>query len=176
MHSSVQYMMVKMMVHNRNAERVDFSMMMIFFEHIVNVDVFSYQTITCSSLLVNNDVVNLCFFMWRESWTADWGRASEMPTVNCFLLLVTSIAISVLWQRFWHKVTNRFVAKHSVLFFYHETVAKDFLKIFFGSSSKKYLLSYQSQTSPSKTLSYVYNRPILNWHEEPWAFPEQSKK
>ena len=63
MHSSVQYMMVKMMVHNRNAERVDFSMMMIFFEHIVNVDVFSYQTITCSSLLDNDDVVNLCFFM-----------------------------------------------------------------------------------------------------------------
>ena len=61
------------------------------------MDVFSYQTITCSSLLDNNNVVYLCFFMWRESWTAEWGRASH---VNSQLLSVHSCNLQCLMTRF----------------------------------------------------------------------------
>ena len=89
MHSLVQYMMVKAMVRDRNAERVDYNMMIISLLNIncEYLDVFSHQTITCCSLLDNNDVFDLYFFMWQESWTAEWGRASH---VNSQLLSVHS--------------------------------------------------------------------------------------
>ena len=63
MHSLVQYMMVKAMVRDRNAERVDYNMMIISLLNIncEYLDVFSHQTITCCSLLDDEDFVDLCF-------------------------------------------------------------------------------------------------------------------
>ena len=176
MHSSVQYMMVKMMVHNRNAERVDFNMMMIFFWYIVNVDVFSYQTITCSSLLDNNDVVNLCFFMWRESWTADWGRASEMPTVNClemptvncFLLLVTSIAIYVLWQGIWYGTRWQIGLLQNILFY--SSITKLMQKIL----SKPFLVLLQKNICFLTKVRPLHPRPCHTFTTIPYCIDTKS--
>ena len=41
--------------------------------------------------------------------------------VNSQLFSCIVSTISVLWQGFWDKVTNQFVAKHFILFFFHET-------------------------------------------------------
>ena len=167
MHSSVQYMMVKMMVHNRNAERVDFDMMMIFF-NILWMWMFSHIK---PLLLDNNDVVNLCFFMWRESWTADWGRASEMPTVNCFLLLVTSIAISVLWQGDKSVCCQTFC---SILL--SRNWCKRFSQNLFWFFFKKIFAFLPKSDLSIQDLVIRLNHPILNWHEEPWAIMREGHK
>ena len=124
------------MVRNSNAQWVvDYNMMIIswivnvdFFQsqpiseyiHIwiandADVDVFSYQTITCCSLLYTNAVIDL-FHVTRE---LDCGVMASDVNSQLFSCIVSTI--SVLWQGFWDKVTNQFVAKHFILFFFHET-------------------------------------------------------